>query len=97
MLNKSKTNQVSELARLAQLEEFHLGIEQGHTPKAEHLEMTLIRGEVFLAKFKLPDDYGWLKITSALRVVRVSGSHSTLFHKRFIGKLRDAFLDALKR
>ena len=97
VLNKSRTNKVSELARLAQLEEFHLGIEQGHTPKAEHLEMTLIRGEVFLAKFKLPDDYGWLKITSALRVVRVSGSHSTLFHKRFIGKLRDAFLDALKR
>ena len=94
---KRETNRMIELSRLTQLEEFYLGIEQEYAPKADDLEMTLIRGEVFLAKFKLPDGYGWSKVTNALRIVRVFGSHSTLFHKRFIDKLRSAFIDALKQ
>ena len=92
---KEKTDQVSDQKHLAQLEDFYLGIEQGYVPKTDGLEMTLIRGEAFFARFDLAEGYGWSKITDALRVVRISGSHPTLFHKRFLNKLRKAFKDSL--
>ena len=92
---KNNTDQVIEHSHLAQLEDFYLGIEQDYVPKADCLEMTLIRGEAFFARFELAEGYGWSKITDALRVVRISGSHSTLFQKRFIDQLRIAFKDSL--
>ncbi len=91
---RSSPNNV--LSRAARLESYYLSIEQKHQPEVDDLEMILIRGEMFLAKFKLPQDYGWSKITSAVRLVRVSGSHSTLFHKRLIDDLRTAFIDSVK-
>ena len=92
---KNNTDQVIEHSHLAQLEDFYLGIEQDYVPKADGLEMTLIRGEAFFARFELAEGYGWSKITDALRVVRISGSHPTLFHKRFLDQLRKAFKDSL--
>ena len=85
------------LSHAAQLESYYLRIAQEHQPEVvDDLEMILIRGEMFLAKCKLPQDYGWSKITGDLRLVRVSGSHSTLFHKRLINDLRTAFNDSVK-
>jgi len=93
---KNKTGQVIGQSHIARLEDFYLGIEGEHVPKTDRLEMTLIRGEAFFARFDLPEGYGWSKVTDALRVVRVSGSHPTLFHERFVDQLRSAFIDALK-
>jgi len=78
------------------LEDFYRAVEEHYTPSANGLEMTLIRGEIFMAKFELPKSYGWSKISKTLNTVIVSGSHSTLFHERFIGGLRNAFLKSLK-
>ena len=84
------------LSHAARLEDYYLGIAREHQPEVDDLEMILIRGEMFLAKFKLPQDYGWSKITNIVRLVNVSGSHSTLFNKRLINELRTAFNDSAK-
>ena len=92
----TEDSQTSELIHSTNVEDFYRAIEQDYEPSANSLDMTLIRGEIFLAKFELPQGYGWSKITKNLRTVDVSGSHSTLFHERFIGRLREAFLTSLK-
>lgn len=92
---KNQTNRVNELEHLAALEDFYLGIEREYVPKNYRFELTLIRGETFMARFDLPEAYGWSKVTDALRVMHISGSHATLFHKRFIDQLRSAFVDSL--
>ncbi len=84
------------LAHAFRLENYYLGIEMEHQPEVEDLEMILIRGEIFLAKYCLPQDYGWSKITRNVRLVHILGSHSMLFHKRLINDLRAAFIDAVK-
>ena len=91
---KNKNNQSSELVHLTKVEDFYRAVEEDYTPSANGLDMTLIRGEIFLAKFHLPGDYGWSKITK-IRTVCVPGSHSTLFNKRFIGGLRKALFECL--
>ena len=93
---KGGDNPLSELSHLACLEDFYVTIEGGYTPKPADLEMVLIRGELFRAKFEFPEDYGWSSITDSLRTVRVLGSHATLFNPRFIDELRAAFVESLK-
>ena len=93
---KDKTDEVSRQRHLANLEDFYFTVERGYVPKNNGLELTLIRGDIFIAKLDLPERYGWSEVTDGLRVVHVSGSHSTLFHKCFIDQLRSAFVDALK-
>ena len=92
----SPENEDSQLVEqnLPYLDDFYRGIAQNYTPTTNDLEMTLIRGELFQAKFELPKDYGWSKVVKSLRVVCISGSHSTIFQKRFIKGLRKAFVEA---
>ena len=92
---KKLSSQSSELFHMVDVEEFYFAVEENYVPSASSMEMTLIRGEIFLAKFDLPQDYGWSKITESLRTVFVSGTHSTLFHKRFVGGLRKALVECL--
>jgi len=96
-VQKNKARPDSGLSHLIHLEDFYLAIELGYVPEADGLQMTLIRGEVFMAKFGLPEQYGWPGIAGSLRTVCIPGSHSTLFHKRFIAGLREAFVEALER
>ena len=94
----SKRNAINpshELVHLTKVEDFHQATELNYAPPVSDLKMVLIRGEIFLAKFGLPQDYGWSKVATSLNTVCIPGSHSTLFHGRFIGALRRAFYQAI--
>ena len=94
---KRKRASATQLAHLARLEELYFAVEKEYVPQPNNVDLTLIHAEYFFAKFELPEGYGWAKLTDSLRVVKVSGSHSTMFDKRFIDEVRSAFLAALKR
>ena len=87
-------DRLAKQIHLARVDEFYRAIARDYVPSANSIEMTLIRGELFQAKFELPKDYGWSKIAKSLHTVCIAGSHSTLFQKRFINGLKRAFVEA---
>ena len=93
---QGESNPLSELSHLAGLLDFYMTIEDDYVPEPADLEMVLIRGELFRAKFDFPEGYGWSGFAKSVRTINIPGFHAVLFNKRFIAELRDAFVDSLK-
>lgn len=79
-----------------QLEDYYLGTERTYQPQPSDLNLHLIRGGVFLAKFKLPEDYGWSEFVNEIHIHRMFGTHSTLFEPSIITRMIKLFNKALK-
>lgn len=89
---KVKSN---ELLRSVMIEDFYARIEDEYVPEPCSVELCLIRGEIFQAKFRLPDDYGWGAFAEKVTVRRISGTHGTLFMGSHLTRLASEFQAAV--
>jgi aspartate racemase len=83
------------LLKSLQLEDFYVGIEDAYQPPATNLPLHLIHGDIFEAKYSLPDGYGWKSLASELEISRITGTHSTILLGENLKKLAGAFEQAV--
>ena len=87
---------IDEIFQSIQLEDFYVGSENTYEPQPADLDLHLIRGGVFEAKYALMKDYGWTDFSRKLHIHRMYGLHTTLFKEPNINQLIELFNHALK-
>ena len=66
-----------------------------YVPEQSDISMYLIKGEYPEAMYRIPDDYGWTEMVSALTVAQIPGGHNTIFFQPYLQWLVIAFREAL--
>ena len=93
-LNKSNLPPSVELRPLA-LELVFGELARTYVPKQSDISMCLIKGEYPEAMYRIPEDYGWTAMVSALTVVQIPGGHNTIFFQPYLQSLVIEFRKAL--
>ena len=92
-VSEGRNDGTSEEARSEVLKDYYAEIEDRYLPEKFPFELCLVRGDVYEAKYDLPEDYGWDRYTNQLSVHHVTGTHSTLFVGPHHGRLVKVFDD----
>lgn len=90
-IKKGRKVESNELLRSVLIEDFYAKIEDDYVPEPFPIDLCIIRGEIFQAKYKLPKDYGWGAFAEKVTVRRVSGTHGTLFMGEHLSRLASEF------
>lgn len=85
-----------ELRPLA-LELMFGAITQQYIPKFADVSMHLLKCEYPVAKYLIPEDYGWTEMVADLTTVEVRGGHNSIFNQPYLELLIKLFREALAK